>query len=148
MATQATAIKAPLGLTGRLTEIALGYQRMLAADPRHPQALVGISLVALASRQLEAAVNMAWAAVEVAPRMGVAWVALGQALKASDRIDEAESAYTGALRLDGMNELARLGLGELKIGAGRPEEAIFEFELALRRKPALVGPQSGGLRAL
>jgi tetratricopeptide (TPR) repeat protein len=143
MATQATAIKAPLGLTGRLTEIALGYQRMLAADPRHPQALVGISLVALASRQLEAAVNMAWAAVEVAPRMGVAWVALGQALKASDRIDEAESAYTGALRLDGMNELARLGLGELKIGAGRPEEAIFEFELALRRKPALVAAHLG-----
>jgi predicted Zn-dependent protease len=42
-----------------------------------------------------------------------------------------------------MNELARLGLGELKISAGRPEEAIFEFEFALRRKPAWVAPHLG-----
>jgi len=143
MATQATAMKAPQGLTGRLTEVALGYQQMLVGNPGHPQALVGMSLVALASRQTEAAVKMALAAVEVAPRMGMAWVALGQALKACDRIDEAESAYARAIRLDGMNELARLGLGELKIGTGRPEEAMFEFELALRRKPAMVAAHFG-----
>jgi hypothetical protein len=40
---------------------------------------------------------MASSAVEVAPRMGTAWVALGQALKACDRIHEAETAYAGAL---------------------------------------------------
>jgi len=143
MAAYASPTNAPQHLTGRLTEVALGYQRMLAADPRHPQALVGMSLVALASRQFEAAVKMASAAVEVAPRMGTAWVALGQALKADGRIEEAERAFDQAIRLDGMNELARLGLGELKIGAGHPEEAIFEFELALRRKPALVAAHLG-----
>ena len=126
------------GLTGRLTEVALGYQELLRRNPRHPQALVGMSLVALASRQGQAAVKMASAAVEVAPKMGTAWVALGQALKAAGQIDRAESAYAGALRLDGMNELARLGLGELMIGTGRPAEAIIEFELALRRRPSLV----------
>ena len=66
-------------LTGRLTEVALGYQRVLAGDPRNPEALVGMSLVALASRQTEAAVKMAAAAVGVCPEMGAAWVALGQA---------------------------------------------------------------------
>lgn len=116
---------------------------MLAANPRHPQALVGMSLVALASRQAEAAVKMASAAVEVAPRMGTAWVALGQALKAAGKIEDAEKAYGQAIGLDGMNELARLGLGELKIGTGRPEEAMVEFELALRRKPALVAAHLG-----
>jgi len=40
-------------------------------------------------------------------------------------------------------ELARLGLGELKNGTGRPEEAMIEFELALRRKPALVAAHLG-----
>jgi uncharacterized membrane-anchored protein len=70
------------GLTGRLTEAALGYQRMLEQNPCRPDALVGISLVALASRQHQAAVKMAEAAVAVAPEMVVAWVALGQALKA------------------------------------------------------------------
>jgi tetratricopeptide (TPR) repeat protein len=100
-------------------------------------------LVALASRQSEAAVKMASAAVEAAPGMGTAWVALGQALKAVGQVGRAESAYAGALRLDGMNELARLGLGELKIATGRPEKAIAEFELALRRKPSLVAAHLG-----
>jgi len=131
------------GLTGRLTEAALGYQKMLSANPRHPQALVGMSLVAIASRQPEAAVKMAVAAVEVAPGMGLAWVALGQALKAAGRIEDAEKAYAQSIRLDGMNELARLGMGELKVGTGRSAEAIFEFELALRRKPALVAAHLG-----
>jgi tetratricopeptide (TPR) repeat protein len=131
------------GLTGRLTEVALGCQEQLRQNPRHPQALVGMSLVALASRQAEAAVTMASAAVEAAPGMGTAWVALGQALKAVGQFDQAESAYAGALQLDGMNELARLGLGELKIGTGQSEEAIVEFELALRRRPALVAAHLG-----
>jgi tetratricopeptide (TPR) repeat protein len=131
------------GLTCRLTEVALGYQRMLEADPRHPQALVGMSLVAIASRQSEAAVTMASAAVQAAPRMGTAWVALGQSLKAAGRIEEAEKAYAQAIRLDGMNELARLGLGELKVATGRAEEAIADFELALRRRPALVAAHLG-----
>ncbi len=69
------------GLTGRLSEAALGYQRMLEQNPCHPDALVGISLVALASRQHEAAVKMAEAAVAAAPEMVVAWVALGQRIE-------------------------------------------------------------------
>jgi tetratricopeptide (TPR) repeat protein len=148
MVTQTKQPGAAHGLTGRLTEVALGYQRLLAANPRHPQALVGMSLVAMASRQLEAAVKMASAAVEAAPQMGTAWVALGQAQNLSGRIEEAEKAYAQAIRLDGMNELARLGLGELKIATGRAEAAIVDFELALRRKPALVAAHMGMGNAL
>jgi len=129
--------------TGRWTEVALGYQRTLAANPHHPQALVGMCVVALASNQAEAAVQMATAAVQAAPGMVTAWVALGQALKAAGCREQAESAYGRAIRLDGMNELARLGLGELKIATGRTMEAIQEFELALRRKPALVAAHLG-----
>jgi tetratricopeptide (TPR) repeat protein len=130
-------------LTGRLAEVAAGYQRMLAQNPREPEALVGISLVALASRQTDAAVKMASAAVGAAPRMVAAWVALGQALKAAARCEEAEGAYQRAIVLDGMNALARMGLGELMTATGRADEAVREFELALRRQPALVGAQIG-----
>ena len=130
-------------LTGRLTEVALGYQRMLDENPRQPEALVGISLVALASRQPEAAVKMATAAVAAAPEMVSAWVALGQALKAAGRSEESERAYLHAIRLDGMNALARMGLGELKIATGRLEEAVREFELALKRQPALAPAHLG-----
>jgi tetratricopeptide (TPR) repeat protein len=131
------------GLTGRLNEVALDYQRMLEKNPRHPQALVGMCLVALASRQFEAAVTMALAGVDAAPEMGTAWVALGQALKAAGRVEEAEQAYGRAIRLDGMNALARMGLGELKNATDHPEEAVKEFELALRRQPALAAAHLG-----
>jgi len=130
-------------LTGRLTEVALGYQTMLEQNPCQPVALVGISLVALASRQFDAAVNMATAAVFAAPEMSNGWVALGQALMAGGRSGQAENAYLEAIRLDGMNPLARMGLGELKIATGRAEQALGEFELALKRQPALVGAHLG-----
>ncbi|MGA7341531.1 MAG: tetratricopeptide repeat protein [Terracidiphilus sp.] len=135
------------GLAGHLTEIALGYQQVLERNPRHPQALVGMSLVALASRQTELAAKMAAAGVDAsAPDsnlQGTAWVALGQALKAAGRNEEAERAYMQAIRLDGMNPLARLGLGELKLACELPEDAAREFELALKRQPSLAGALLG-----
>jgi tetratricopeptide (TPR) repeat protein len=123
--------------------MALACQRSLSENPRQPQALVGMSLVALASRQPEEAVTMATAAVAVAPRMGVAWVTLGQALKAARRNDEAEKAFGEAIRLDGMDPLARMGLGELLMATERPAESMREYELALRRQPALAGAHLG-----
>jgi tetratricopeptide (TPR) repeat protein len=141
--TQTNETSLPRELTGHLTEVALGCQRMLEENPGNPQALVGIALVALASRQPEAAVKMARAALAVAPRMGTAWVALGQALMAAGQSDEAERAYRQAIRLDGMNPLARMGLGELMLATNRAQEAIQEFELALRRQPALAPAQMG-----
>ena len=92
-------------------KIALRYQRALETNPQQPEALVGMSLVALSSRQTEAAVKMASAAVAAAPKMGAAWVVLGQALKAAERVEEAERAYAEAIRMDGMDVLARLGTG-------------------------------------
>ena len=135
------------GLTGRLTEVALGYQRVLTANPFHPKALVGMSLVALASSQTDSAVKMARAATAAAPPGSplevAAWVALGQALTADQQRAEAERAYGCAIGLDGMNALARLGLGELRIAEGRVEEATREFELALQRQPVLVAAHLG-----
>jgi len=130
-------------LTGRLTEVALGYQRMLNENPHQPDALVGITLVALASNQNAAAVQMAKAAVAAAPKMGAAWVALGQAYKAACQPKDAEKAYRKAIRLDGMDALARMGLGELRLAGGEPEEAIREFMMAIQRRPTLVGAHLG-----
>jgi len=130
-------------LTGRLTDVALGYQRMLNENPQQPDALVGIALVALASNQNAAAVQMAKAAVTAAPRMLEAWVALGQAFKAAGQPKDAEKAYCKAIRLDGMDALARMGMGELRLADGQPEEAVREFKMALQRRPTLVGAHLG-----
>jgi tetratricopeptide (TPR) repeat protein len=145
---QAKQISSKQELAGRLTEVAIGYQRMLELNPAHPESLVGMSLVAMASRQPEAAVKMAEAAVAAAPDMGTAWVTLGQAFKSAGKGEEAERAYGRAIRLDGMNPLARMGLGELMVSTGRPEAAIKEYELALRKQPALAGAHLGWGHAL
>jgi tetratricopeptide (TPR) repeat protein len=124
-----------------LTEVARQYQTLLERDPQRADALVGMSLVALASRQVEAAVKMATAATVAAPRMGAAWVALGQALKAAGCYEDAEQAYAQAIPFDGT--LSRLGLGELRIAMGRAGDAAAEFRRALKRRPALVPAMLG-----
>jgi tetratricopeptide (TPR) repeat protein len=105
-------------------------------------------VVALVSGQTAAAVRMAVAAVEASPGMAVAHVALGQALKACGRNEEAEVAYWKAIELDGELALARLGLGELKLAAGKAEVARQEFERALRSEPGLVPALMGMGHAL
>ncbi|MGD0347939.1 MAG: tetratricopeptide repeat protein [Terracidiphilus sp.] len=129
--------------SGRLIEIAHDCQLVLERNPTQPAALVGMCLVALASRQTQAAVKMASAAVASAPEYAAAWVALGQALKAAARHEEAASAYEQAIRRDGTNALAHLGLGELKIADGRPGEAVGEFEIAIKRQPAMIAAYLG-----
>ncbi|MGP8254048.1 MAG: tetratricopeptide repeat protein [Terracidiphilus sp.] len=121
-----------------MVQAALAYQRVLAANPSHPQALIGMSLLALAGGQTENAIRMASAALAVSPGITAGWIALGQALKATGRLVDAEQAYHQALRFGGANPLARMGLGELKLASGRPVEAISEFEIALRRQPLLA----------
>jgi tetratricopeptide (TPR) repeat protein len=139
---------APPDLCSCLTEVASGCQQTLAKNPMHAGALIGMCLVAMASRQTEAAVKMASAAVKAAPEFVPAWVALGQALAAAGRRDEAAKAYEQALRLDGTNALVRLGLGELKMAAGLPQEALAEFEMALHRQPGMVTAHLGMGNAL
>jgi tetratricopeptide (TPR) repeat protein len=128
---------------GRLREIARRYQQILARNPRHAEALAGMSLVALASRQPDAAVRMAQAAVAVAPGMAPAWVVLGQALRTAALPDAAHQAYDSALRLDSTNALAHTGLGELKIAAGEYQEALAHFTVALKRDPSLQAARIG-----
>lgn len=122
----------------RLAAYGRQFQEILSRDPRDTAALIGISMVALGSRQSEAAVQMARAAVDTAPRLPAAWIALAQALQAAARTAEAEHAYRAALRLDGAHPLARVGLGQAKMLGGRAEEAIAEFDAALRRDPRQV----------
>jgi len=142
---QAEARKRPpsADFSSHLKEIARASQIELEKNPAQPTALLSMCLVALASRQTESAVKMAFTAVHTAPEMTVAWVALGQALKAAGRWDQAERAYAQAIRRDGMSTPARIGLGELKMAQGHPDEACAEFELALRRRPTTIAAHLG-----
>jgi tetratricopeptide (TPR) repeat protein len=122
----------------QMIQVAIAYQRILATNPSHAPALIGMSLLALTGGQTEHAIRMASAALAVSPGTTAGWIALGQALKATGQLADAERAYRQALRFGGANSLARMGLGELKLASGRPAEAIAEFEIALCRQPSLA----------
>lgn len=115
---------------------ALRYQAALEKNPCDPEALVGISLVALQSHQATAALETAQAATFAAPNLISAWVTLGQTLRTLGRSIEAEQAFRHALSLDGMSVLALVGLGELKTATDNTEAALRFFNLALQRAPA------------
>jgi len=130
-------------LTDRLTEVALDYQTRLLSDPTNAEALLGMGLVALASGQTAAAVQMACAGVSSAPQMIPAWVTLGQALMANQQFHQAEQAYQQAISMDGMDPLAHTGMGELRLTQNMPKLAAAEFELALRKSPAMAAARLG-----
>jgi tetratricopeptide (TPR) repeat protein len=131
------------GLSGRLREVARYYQQVLKQNPRNAEALAGMSLIALASRQTDAAVRMAQAAVTVAPAMSPAWVVLGQALRAAGQPDAARESYSTALRFDSSNALAHTGIGELQIANSQPQEALNHFTVALQHEPSLLAARMG-----
>jgi len=130
-------------LTGRLRETAHRYQQILAQNPHHAEALAGMSLIALATRQHDAAVRMAQAAIATSPQMASAWVVLGQALRAANRPQESKDAYRTALHIDNNNALAHSGLGEFNITVGNPEEALQHFTRANEQNPNLTAARMG-----
>ena len=137
-----TAKTRPL-LTGDLAATALHYQRILADNPGDAKGLISMSLIAIASSQFKAAVTMARSATALFPHLISAWITLGQSLKASGQLAEAEHAYTQALRLDGASAFAHTGLGELKLLTGPTSEAILHFRIALRADPASISARVG-----
>ena len=123
---------------GRMLEAARAYQRALESDPADAQALIGMSVLALASGQAEHASRLATVAVGANGRNAAGWIVLGHAHQVRGKFADAENAFCKALELDGANALARLGLGEVRLATGRHSEAIRDFELVLRGKPTLA----------
>ena len=111
------------------------FQQKLLENPSDPEALVALSLIALSSRQYDAAILTARAATDAAPQLIPAWVALGHALRAKGYLDEAEAALTRALGIDGASSLALVALGEFHCAAGDAERAISLIRLAVKKSP-------------
>ena len=111
------------------------FQQKLLRDPADPEALVAMSLIALASRQADAAVVTAQAATASAPEMLAAWVTLGHALRAQGNEIEAEAALNKALSLDGVSELALVALGEFRCAAGEADAAVEMIGRAVHYAP-------------
>jgi predicted O-linked N-acetylglucosamine transferase (SPINDLY family) len=132
---------------GDLESAQSGYAAVLAADPRHAGALMGMGLVAQARGDLEAAVSLLGQARDIAPRVPAVLNNYGLVLSAAGREDEAVTAWRRALTLEPRFADAHLNLGNAEARAGRREAAIRRYRAALAADPRSVGASAnlGGL---
>jgi tetratricopeptide (TPR) repeat protein len=124
-----------------LLPAAQAYRETLQSHPRSPEALLGLSLIARQSNQLQPALNMAQAALAAAPGSALAWANYGDCLLAvnpqSAGAQQAQAVFRRALALDSQLAAAHYGLGNtLAIEENYPA-ALPSFETAAELAPNL-----------
>ena len=120
---------------GRLAEAASRYRDVLAAEPRNPDALYLLGILARQAQQPETAIELIRQAIGL--RDGVAQFHhhLGAAfLDAGDK-ESARKAFIRALQLDPRYVDSLLSLANLLAETGDNEAALTCFTAALRLRP-------------
>jgi len=122
--------------SGNLLQAAESYRQALQSNPNSAQALLGLSLIARQSDQLEPALRMAEAALAAAPGSALAWANLGDILNALQSSTAAKTAFRQALALDPTVAAAHYGLGNALALEDDFTEALTHFRYASERAPA------------
>ncbi|HSL85081.1 MAG TPA: tetratricopeptide repeat protein, partial [Thermoanaerobaculia bacterium] len=143
------ALAVALSETGRQAEARRALQRVFETDPRNPEALQNLALVALRLEDWPAARSEAEQAVAANPALPHAWNYLGVALYNLGRPGEALEAWERATALDPENYdlLYNLGLVAAEQGdVARARRALGRF--ADGAPPERYGPDVQRARAL
>jgi predicted O-linked N-acetylglucosamine transferase (SPINDLY family) len=120
---------------GRLAQAEAHYQEALRSDPRQPDALHLLGVVAHDAGRYDLAVQYIGRAVEAEPARANYHFNLGEAYRKLGRLDEARSSYEEALRLDPDHVTAHNGLGLVHQERGAPDVAESCFRRAARLAP-------------
>lgn len=121
--------------SGDIEKAESGYRAVLKFDPKHPDALHLMGMIASRKGEFESAVRLIRQAIRRFPASDIYHNNLGNALARLNRPDEAVDAYREALRInpgsvDAINNLAT-NLKE----SGRTDEALGCFKKALSINP-------------
>ena len=120
---------------GRLAEAEALYRQILAAQPRHAEALHLLGVIAQQAGRHDLAVELIRQALGIHPNNPAAHSNLGEAYRKLGRLDEAMSAYRRALELQPNYPEAYNNLGHALTEQGRFEEAIAEYRRGLELRP-------------
>ena len=108
------------------------FRAVLDQDIEHPDALMGMGVVARAMRQHQTAAELLRRSVAVNPRSAMAWSNLANALQDLDLWDDAVRANQEAVKLDPGNPGIRQNLGSVLNSIDRPYQALPHFREALK----------------
>jgi tetratricopeptide (TPR) repeat protein len=120
---------------GRIGEAASGYEAVLAAEPRNPDALHLLGVAMAQGGRARDAARLIGASLEARPEQPDALVNLGQALLALGRPAEALAAHERAIDLHAPLPAAHRGRAAALAALGRHEDAIGSLGELLRLTP-------------
>lgn len=118
------------------------FQRILSQQPKHPEALYGLGMIAQQDQQIETAIQCLEASVRSQPDAVKAWFALGNLYHEQNRFASAVIAYRQALarRPDSVSILNNLGSALEKQSYW--QEAIECYQSALSIQPGCLEAES------
>jgi tetratricopeptide (TPR) repeat protein len=122
---------------GRLGEAAQCYERVLAAEPRHADALHLLGVVRHQRGEHASAADLIRRAIALAPRNAAFHSNLGEALRAMGDLEAAIKSYRRALALDSRHAEAHGNLGAALEAQGARDEAVRHYRRALQINPTL-----------
>ncbi len=120
---------------GRLAQAEGLYQKIIARDPRHADALRLLGVVAHQTGRHELAVELLRQAIAAAPRIAEYHNNLGLALHALGRHAQAIEAFQAALRLKPNLAEAHYNLANTLKADGQIDHAIATYQVALELQP-------------
>jgi tetratricopeptide (TPR) repeat protein len=123
---------------GALAEAEKFYHRILAANPRHADALHLLGVMANQVGKPAVAIALIGKAIAINPSAAAYHNNLGNALVACGDSTKAEMSYQQALLLDRRYADAHFNLARLFKEQGRLEAAIGSYQAALRYAPGMV----------
>ncbi len=124
---------------GRLAEAESLYGRILAAEPRHFDALHLLGVIEAQRGRFAAAERWFGQALQIDPRSMVAACNHANMLRELGRLDEALARYDQALAIDRTDVPSLTGRGFTLLGLGRPEAAARVAACALALAPGDLG---------
>lgn len=132
---------------GRLHEAEGLYRRVLAADPRHADALHLLGLVAHQVGQSEGAVQLISEAIRYGGDVPVYHNNLGEAYRTLGRFADATACYRRAIALDGRFAEAHNNLGTVYQNQGLIDDALACYDAAIALEPDYVNAHYNRARA-
>lgn len=133
------------GETAAATKAAQDIEAKFGNDAKR---LVALSSFYVSTEQGGEATRLATKAVQLAPDLAEAHLALGRALHVSLRLEEAAVEYKRALELDPNSKPARRSLADLNRALGKAEEALALYRLQLEAEPADKSARTGLILSL
>ncbi|MDX2272921.1 MAG: tetratricopeptide repeat protein [Cyanobacteriota bacterium] len=123
---------------GALASAAQLYQQVLAHNPRQPEALHRLGLIAHTQGNFQQAIRFLVAACQLQPNQPQAHYNLGVVLRQLGKWDPARIAFQQALQWDPRFVEAHNGLGLVWRAMGYPSEAVRSFQAALEIEPMFM----------